>query len=116
LVGAERKHLALLAAIEQAERVLHPVEAAQRFLVADPQRPRQPPRFDIARADVEHLARAHHIVQRLKRLVERRLGIGLVNEVHVEAVGLQPREALVDLLQNVARESPSIVGARVRPG
>src|SRR4029077_18219220 len=29
LIRAERKHLALRAAVEQAERILHPVEAAQ---------------------------------------------------------------------------------------
>src|SRR5438093_13004159 len=93
LVGAQRKRLALGGSIEKAERVLHPVEPAYAALVADPQRSRQPPRFDVARADVDHFAHAHHVVKRLKRLVERRVGIGLMNEVHIEAVGLEPREA-----------------------
>src|SRR5204863_5875111 len=45
LVGTERKELALGSASEQAERVLHPVEAAQAGLVAYAQRPREPRRL-----------------------------------------------------------------------
>src|SRR5262245_65393531 len=53
------------------------------------------PRLDVAGADVEDLARAHDLVESRQRFIQRRVGIGLVDQVHVETVGLQPPEALV---------------------
>ena len=47
----------------------------------------------------------------LQRLVERRVGIRLVNQVHVEPIGLQPRQARVDLLEDVAAREPAVVRA-----
>ena len=51
------------------------------------------------------------VVERAQRLVERRLGIGLVDQVHVQAIGLQPRQAFVDLLEDVPARQPAIVRA-----
>src|SRR5262249_46319383 len=96
-VLAEWEHLALGRAIEQTVRILNPAEPCERTPLADRQRPRKAPRVDIARADVEHLAGADAIVEGDERLLERRLRIRLVNQIQIEAIGLQPRQAGVDL-------------------
>ena len=78
-----------------------PFESRQAAHVTDPQPTREPPRFDVAGSDVEHLAHANQVVERGERLFERRVGIGLMNEVQIEPIGPQPRQAFVDLLEDV---------------
>ena len=80
--------------------------------VADPQPAGEPPRFDVARADVQHLPRPPHIVERLERFLERRVGIGLVDQIHVESIRLKPFEARVDLPHDLAPRQTAVVRPR----
>ena len=96
-VRAERKHLPLLRAVEEAVGVLHPFETRKSACVAGADRPGQTPGFDVAGADVEHLAGTHQVVKRGESLLHRRFRIRFVNEVHVQPVGLEPAKAGVYL-------------------
>ena len=66
LIGAQRQHLGLGRAVEQAVARLHPLEAREPAHVADPERAREPPGLDVAGADVEQLARAAQVVERAR--------------------------------------------------
>ncbi len=109
-IAAQGKQLALRRSLEQAVRVLHPFEAHVPAQFADVERAREPPRFDVAGAHVQNLARAAEIVQRAQRFLERRFRIRLVDQVHVQSVRLEPRQACVDLLNDVPARQPAIIG------
>ena len=71
LVLAERQHLALFLAIEQVDVVLHRREARPAVPVGHVQRLRELPREHRRRADVQGLAGANDVVERLERLLDR---------------------------------------------
>ena len=50
-------------------------------------------RRHVRRREVQHLPGVHEIVQGLERLVDRRLGIGVVLVIEVDPVGAQPAQA-----------------------
>src|SRR5262249_56832326 len=89
-IGAERQDLELGYAVKQAVRILHPLEARPLASFTDRQRESEPPGFDVAGTDVEHLAGADEIVHRAKCLIEWCVGIGLVNQIHVQPIRAQP--------------------------
>lgn len=55
----------------------------------------------VAQADVAHLARAHHVIQRGKHFLQRREGIEAVQLVQVDVVKLQPFQACVHFVHQV---------------
>ena len=116
LIGAQRQHLGLGRAVEQAVARLHPLEAREAADVADPEAARQPPGLDVAGADVVQLARAAEVVERAERLLERRRRVGLVAQEEVEALGAEPREARVDGAERAPAARGRGRSARRRPG
>ena len=64
------------------------------------------PRRPVADGRVDHLAGAHHVLQRAHHLVDRCHRIEAVQEQHVDAVGLQAPEARLDGLTTWRREAP----------
>ena len=69
----------------------------------------------LADADVERLALADDVGERLHRLLERRLGVVAVRLVEVDVVGLQPLQRAVDRLHDVlAGQAGVVLAARAR--
>ena len=61
---------------------------------------------DVADADRSYLAGLDQLVEGAQRLLDRRLGVRLVRQVHVDALRSEPREAAFDLAEDpVARKS-----------
>ena len=67
------------------------------------------PRPHGRRADVAHLARAHHIVQRFQRLLDRRRLVPAMDLVEIDVVRLQPAQALVQLEEDLLARKPAAV-------
>ncbi|CFW18986.1 Uncharacterised protein [Bordetella pertussis] len=105
-------------AVEQVVRVLDRGHLGQPVLLGCLQETRHAPRGFVGQADMAHLARAHEILQHLKRLFDRygvgvvhpRVGqlaesiggaIGPVQLVEVQVIGLQALEAGVQRLCQV---------------
>ena len=63
----------------------------------------------LADADVERLALAHDVGERLHRLLERRLGVVAVRLVEVDVVGLEPLQRAVDRLHDVLARQAGVV-------
>jgi hypothetical protein len=61
-------------------------------------------------ADVERLAGADEVGERLHRLLERRLVVEAVRLVEVDVVGLQPLQRAVDRLHDVLARQAAVVG------
>ena len=78
------------APVEHVEAVLHDVHAANGFAFADLVE------REIRYADGAHLALVHEAVQGVHGLVERRVDIGPVDEQHVQVIGSQVLQALLD--------------------
>ena len=67
------------------------------------------PRVHRRRADVAHLSRLHHVVQRFQRLLDGRFVVPAMNLVEVHVVGLQALQALVEFEEDgLAREAASV--------
>ena len=105
---AKRQDFFLGAAVEDVERGLLDVEARHVELFGDEVRFGELPGGEGAAGQIEHLAAAHQVVQRAEGLVDRGVGIGAVDVVEVDAIGLEALEALFDLADDV----PAVV-ARV---
>ena len=106
LVDAERKHLALLLAVDEVVVVLHGHEAGPSVLIREEQCLGELPRVHRRRADVAGLAGLHDVVQRFERLLDRRLRIPAMDLVEVDVVGAEPAQAVVDLAQDrLARQT-----------
>src|SRR5256885_9985310 len=89
LLSAQRQHLRLGLAVEERVRVLHPREAAPRL--------REPAPVDVAGADRPYLARPHRLLECTQGVLERRVRILLVREVHIDPLHAQPAEAALEL-------------------
>ena len=63
----------------------------------------------LADADVEHLALADEVGERLHRLLERRLGVVAVRLVEVDVVGLETGQRAVDRLHDVLARQAGVV-------
>ena len=79
------------------------------MLVAQPERTGEPPGFEVARADTVHFALVHEISERVERLLERCLGVGLVHEIEIEPLGVESRQACVDLALDMAARQAAVV-------
>ena len=88
---AEREHVLLVGAVEERVRVLHPLEAREPALLARGERLLELRRGDVARADRADRPGAHELVEGRERVRDRRVGVGGVDEVEVDA--LQRRAA-----------------------
>ena len=96
---AKGNHLALLFAIEQVVVILHGNETGPAVQVGEIERLGELPGVHGRGADVAHLARFHHVVQRLESFLDRRFVIPAMNLVEVHIVGLQTAEALVEFVK-----------------
>src|ERR1700689_2118480 len=55
-----------------------------------PERLHQMPAGEIRDADIAHLAAAHELIERSKRLIERRESVPFVQLVEIDVVGFEP--------------------------
>jgi hypothetical protein len=101
VLGAERQHLPLDLAEQQVVPGLHGVEAGkpQRLRAAD--RPDQLVGQEVGTSDVPDLARAHEVVERGQRLVDRRVLVVAVQLVQVDVVGPETAQRRLDRGQDV---------------
>ena len=114
-VRLDRRHeLALDVAHEKAVLVLARGEGIEVPRLGRPLRLDHLPGGEVRAADVADLALAHEIVERAQRLLDRRQRVGAVELVEVDPVGLEPPQAVLDRLHDVARASRPSSG-RHRP-
>ncbi len=101
-----RDQLALDAAIQQVVGRLLGHEAVEAEFFGRPQRFHHLPGGKGAGAEIAHFARAHQVIQRAQRLVDGDIGLGAVNLVEVDIVGLQAAQRGVALLDDVTAVIP----------
>ena len=65
----------------------------------------------VGAADVAHLARAHEVVERLHRFLERRQAVPLMDLVEVDDVGAQALQARLAGADEVPARQAPVVGA-----
>src|SRR5579884_1282964 len=90
VLRAIREDVALHPPVEHVEPVLHDVDTPDRHARLDLLE------LEVREADEADLALAHDVVERAHRLLERREAVGPVHEVHVDVVGAEVLQALVD--------------------
>src|SRR5205823_1513557 len=105
LAPADLPHAVLSGRRQEVELVLDPGEAREPMCLARLERLDQLLGADVAGADRLDFAAANEIVERLERFANRNLGVGLVGEVHVDALDSEPLEARRVLSQ------PAVAGA-----
>ena len=88
-------------AIVEIELRLQRLVARQPEPLACRERLGEPRRRVLRRADRAHLAGLDERAERFERLVDRGAGIVLVRLVEIDAVGLQAREGILDLLHDL---------------
>jgi len=84
------RELGLHAAVEHIPGILHDIDPTLPHRLYDLRQ------AEVGHADVTHLALPHDVVERCHRLVEGRVGIGPMDEIDVDMVGLEPLQASVD--------------------
>ena len=109
---AERHHLALLLAIDEVVVILHRDEFGVALGARDIEHARELPGVHRRGADIERLAGAHDVVQRLERLLHRRQRIEAVDLVEVDVVRAEAPQRGVDRLHDVLARQALGVGAR----
>ena len=108
----ERHHLALFLAIDQVVVVLHRRRSASAVPIGEiASTLRELPRVHGRRADVARLARAHDVVERLERLLDRRLRVEAMDLVEVDVVDAEPAQAVVDGVLDVLAREPAMFGS-----
>ncbi len=107
---AEGIHLPLFLAVEEVIVVLHGHEAGPAVGIGNGQHLRELPREHRRRPDVERLALAHDVVERLKRFLHRRMRVEAMNLVEIDVVGLQPAQAFVDGVLDMLARKAALVG------
>ena len=110
LVLAQRQHLPLFLAVDQVVLRLHRHERRPAVGPRDAQHLHELPGVHRAGADVAGLAGAHDVVQRLQRLLDRRLIVEPVDLVEVDIVDAQPAQRPVDAVQDVLARQAAVVG------
>ena len=60
-------------------------------------------------AEIADLALASEVVQRPQRLLQRRRGVGPVQLIEVEMIGLEPAQASLDLRHDVVAAAPPVI-------
>ena len=89
--------------------VLHRDEARPAVAVGQVQRLAELPGVHRRGADVARLAGLHHVVQRLQRLLDRRVVVPAMDLVEIDVVGAQPAQAGVDLGHDgLARQAAAV--------
>ena len=73
------------------------------------------PRVHRGRTDVASLARLDDVVQRLHRLLDRRVRVEAVDLVEVDVVRAEPSQRCVDLFENRLARQALTTGAVVHP-
>ena len=102
-LGAQRRDQFLFRlAHQQAVFVLRRDEARGADLLGQPVGIDRLPARQVAGADRPHLAGAHQIVHRPQHLFHVRVGVQRVQLVEVDAVGLQPAQAVLERLHDIA--------------
>ena len=90
-----RQHLGLHLAVEEAVVVLHVHEARDAEVTCRPRRFVELRGREVGATDLAHLAGSDELAERLERLADRRLRIGLVQQVEVDAVGAEALQARI---------------------
>ena len=107
----QRHDLALEVAAGDRIIGLHGLEAGKALALGDAQRLGDAPGLPVGDADIAHLAAGDEIVERSKRLVDRRYRVGAVQLVKIDMVELQPLEAALDRIHDVAARRAALVRA-----
>ena len=122
--GRRRDQISLQTAVQQAVNRLNTAEGLPTVAAGGPDEvDHLPGRHDdfeehaaVARplagraTDVTNLARLNQIVERAQRLLDRGVGVGAVDLVEIDVVGLQPAKALLDLAEDMAAGEAAVVG------
>ena len=90
---------------------LHRLEAGKALAVGYAQRLGDAPGLPVGNADIAHLAAGDEVVERPQRLVDRRHRVGAVQLVEIDMIGLQPLQAAIDRVHDVAARGAALVGA-----
>ena len=72
---------------------------------------RELPRPHRGRADIERLAGAHDVVERLQRLLHRRIRIEAMDLIEVDVIRAEPLQRMIDRLHDVLARQAAGVGA-----
>ena len=110
LVAAERQQVGFDIAPEDVIARLVAVEAGEAGLIGRGERQPQLPGAVVGRAGVADFAPAAQVVERLHRLLDRRVAVGPVQLVEVDVVGLQAAQRLVDGGEDVLARRSALVG------
>ena len=102
---AGRERLALLAPVQHVIAHLRDVDAARAQALLDHGA------REVRHADEANAPGGHHLLERAHGLLERRVGVGPVDEEHVHPVGAQALQARVDFAEDVGA-----AGVAQRPG
>ncbi len=81
----------------------------------DAERRRDLPGLPVRAADIANLALGDQIVERAQRLVERRHDVGRVDLVEIDVIRLQPLQAGLDGVHDMAARRAHIVPSRPHP-
>ena len=106
---ALRDHLALFFAVDQVVVVLHRNELRPAVRFGHVLGLRELPGVHAGCADVERLACPHHIVQRLHRLLDRRVRVPAVDLVEVHVIRAEALERGIDALHHMLARKPAVV-------
>ena len=109
------QHLPLLLAVEQVVVVLHGDEAGPAVQVGDVLGLGELPGVHRGGAEVAGLAGPDHVVQRLHRLLDRRVVVPAVDLVEVDVVDAEPGQRGVDLAHDRDPGQPGPVGPGSHP-
>ena len=102
LHAADLRQFVLAAAVDQGKVVLDAVEAGQAVLFRGPEVLHEAPGGFVAAADGPHLALLHQAGQRLQSVLLAHAVVGPVGLVEVDVVGLQPAQAGLAGLDDLA--------------
>ena len=111
-LAREREVLALDGPDQQVVLRLERDEARPAVPIGQSQRLHQAIRAEVRRADVEHLAGADELIERVQRLLERRRQVLAVDLVEVDVVGAQATETRVARLADVLPRRAARVRSR----
>ena len=107
-VAAHRHQLSFVVPAQQVVLILHRHEPGPAAEVGGVLELRELPRVHRGGADVARLARLDDVVQRLHRLLDRRVRVEAVDLVQVDVVRAEPRQRRVDLFEDrLARQALS---------
>jgi hypothetical protein len=104
-----RQDLDLGLALHQAVHRLGDLQARPVVPLLEIDRALGLPRRPVADRGVDHLARAHQVLEPAHRFLDRRQRVVAMQEQHIDAIGLQPLEAGLDRLDDMAPRGAACV-------